>query len=125
MNFWNWLFHRKAREEDLEEEVQSHLRLAAKDHAESGETAGQARTSAVREFGNSLLVKEITRDMWGFRWLETLGQDLRYGLRQLLRNPGFTAVAILTLALGIGINSTIFSLARGMLLAPPPVLGPE
>src|SRR6266567_472288 len=121
MNFWNWLFHRKAREKDLEEEVQAHLRMAAQDRAGNGESAEQARTAAVREFGNVLLVKEVTRDMWGFGWLETLMLDLRYGLRQLLRNPGFTAVAVLTLALGIGINSTIFSLVRGMLLAPPPV----
>ena len=71
MNFWNWLFHRKAREEDLEEEVQAHLRMAARERTEQGETAEQARASVVREFGNVLLVKEIARDMWGFRRLET------------------------------------------------------
>ena len=87
MSLWDWLFHRRQREEELDEEVQSHLRMAAQERMEQGETAEQARTSAVREFGNVTLVKEVTRDMWGFRWLETLLQDLRYGLRQLERIP--------------------------------------
>ena len=66
MTLWDWLFHRRQRQEELDEEVQSHLRMAARGRMEQGETAEQARTSAVREFGNVTLVKEVTRDMWGF-----------------------------------------------------------
>src|SRR5208337_4609089 len=125
MSFWNWLIHRKKREADLEEEVQGHLRMAVQERMEQGETAEQARASAVREFGNVTLVKEVTRDMWGFRWLETLTQDLRYSLRQLKRNPGFTAVAVITLALGIGANTAIFSLIDSVMLRNLPVRNPE
>jgi hypothetical protein len=72
LSFWDWLFHRRRRDEELDEEVQAHLRMATQERMEQGETAEQACASAVREFGNVTLVKEITRDMWGFRWFETL-----------------------------------------------------
>jgi len=125
MSLWGWLFRRHQREQELDEEVQAHLRMAAQERMEQGETAEQARAAAVREFGNVSLVKEVTRDVWGFRWLETLLQDLRYGLRQLSRNPGFTAVAVLTLALGIGATTAIFSLVDAVLLKMLPVQEPE
>ncbi|MGO9273741.1 MAG: ADOP family duplicated permease [Terriglobia bacterium] len=125
MSFRDWLFRRRQREQELDEEVQAHLRMATRERMEQGETAEQARASAVREFGNVALVKEVTRDMWGFRWLETLLQDLRYGARMLARNPGFTVVAVIALALGIGANTAIFSLMDAVMLKMLPVKNPQ
>ena len=125
MSFWNWLIHRKKREADLEEEIQGHLRMAAQERREQGETAEQARASAVREFGNVTLVKETTRDMWGLRWLETLLHDLHYGARQLRRNPGFTVVGVITLALGIGANTAVFSVVSAVLIRRLPYSDPD
>jgi putative ABC transport system permease protein len=125
MSFWHWLFPRRQREKDLDEEVQAHLRMAAQDHAERGEASEQARASAVRDFGNVTLVKEVTRDMWGFRWFETVVQDIRYGLRQLKRNSAFTVVAVLSLALGIGANAAIFQLLDSVRMRVLPVSEPQ
>src|SRR5687767_2811437 len=99
---------RRRREEELDAEIQSHLDMAHRDRVERGESAEQARASVRREFGNVGLVKEVTRELWGWAMLERLGQDLRFGLRMLRRQPGFSAVVLLTLALGIGVNTSMF-----------------
>src|SRR5437660_3371911 len=119
------LFHRRQADQERGEEVRMHLEMAARESVERGETAKKAEQAARREFGNVELVKEVTRDRWGRRWLENLYEDVRFGLRILRKSPGFTAVAILTLALGIGANTAIFSLLDGLELRNLPVPHPE
>jgi ABC-type antimicrobial peptide transport system permease subunit len=116
---------RSQREQELEEELQSHLRLAAQDGLERGQTQADASAAARREMGNVALIKEVTRDMWGWTMLERFLQDVRFGFRVLRKNPGATLVAILTLALGISASTAIFSVVYGILLRPLPYQKPQ
>lgn len=125
MNWLSRLFSRRKGEEELEEELRSHLEMAAKERIERGKDKKEAERAARREFGNVALVKEVTRDIRGWGSLERLMQDLRFGMRMITKAPGFTAVAILTLAVGIGANTTLFSVVNGVLLSPLPYPEPE
>src|SRR5437773_8791403 len=107
---------RQARESELERELRDHLDLEAEEQREAGLSPEEAGYAARRALGNTVQIKEDVRMAWGFQWLETLLQDLRYGLRQLRRNPSFTAVAILTLALGIGAKTAIITLLNAVML---------
>jgi predicted permease len=109
----------------LSSEMREHLEEKVEELAANGMPAEEARLEAKRQFGNTLLLREQSRDVWSFRWLETLLQDLRYGVRQLRRSPGFSAVAIVTLALGIAVNTTIFSVVSEILLRKPSVKDPD
>ena len=120
MNWW-----RRRREDDLDHELRAHLDLEAEEQRAAGLSPRDAGNAARRALGNAALVREDTRAVWGWTSLETLAQDLRVSLRMLRKTPGFAAVVILSIALGIGLNSSVFSVLNGLLLRPLPVPEPD
>lgn len=123
MSWWPWPSRRR-RDQELDEEIQAHLAMAQRDRVERGETPHAAELAARREFGNRTLVQEVTRQMWGWSRLERMWQDAHYAVRMMRRAPVFTAVVVLSLALGIGANTAIFSLINTLMLRQLPVRDP-
>src|SRR5437016_2006525 len=114
------LFRKRHLEEEMNEEMRAHIDMLTEQNVQRGMAAKEARFAALRGFGGVDQTKEVYRDQRGIPMVETFIQDVRYGLRMLVKNPGFTAVAVITLGLAIGVNNTILSYVQGFLLRRPP-----
>ena len=115
-------FRRDRLEKELAEELRLHRELAERDAAAEGTSVDEARWSARRRFGNPTAVAEATRDRWSLPRLDQFQQDVRYAVRGLRRSPGFTATAVVTLALGIGANVAMFGVVDQLMFKPYPYL---
>ena len=118
------LFRRESVLQDIEEELRVHVEMETETNIKRGMPPDEARAAALKSFGNLGRNTELGYDIRGGGWLEALWQDLRYGVRMLLKNPGFTLIAVITLALGIGANTAIFTLFYSMAWRPLPVKDP-
>ena len=119
------LLHRSEFRHDLDEELRLHVELRREQQMAAGADPEAARRTALRRFGNTARILEESQRAWGWEWLETLLQDAGYGLRSMLRTPGVTAIALLSLALGIGANTAIFSFLNAVMLRALPVRAPQ
>src|SRR6202453_1082513 len=115
----------KKRDADLERELRSDLELEEEEQREGGVSGEEARYAALRAFGNPTLIREQTRAVWSWNWLESLLRDLRISIRTLLRSPGFSVIAVLLMALFIGAATSLFTVVRSILLKPLPFRDPE
>ena len=115
---------RRQAEEDLQEELRLHLELERERQRDAGVPESDALRAARRTLGNASLIRERTRDVWGWRWLDIVGRDVRLVARGLRRSPGFTAIVVAVLGLGIGVTTAVFSLINGVLLSPLPFRDP-
>src|SRR5580693_8841124 len=126
MSWWQMIRWRsKNRDEDVERELRSDLELEEEEQRDAGISKEEAHYSALRAFGNPALIREQTLSVWWWNWLESLVRDFRFSLRTLRRTPGFTVIAILVMALGIGANVALFTVVRGVLLKPLPFHDPD